>query len=612
MAGRVTQVVVEAVISPASAAVRTTQIAVEAVIAPTDAAVRTTQLVVEAVISPTSAAVRTTQIAVEAVIAPTSQNLVVSHLGLEVARFGDPNVLISQSGLEVARTGFPNLIVSQVGVEVAYELPKGTFTLNAKFLPPPTTMVFGTRSVHYGYSGTPILLKQGARGHSLQEFAIPGCDLTIAGSPITITWDVWQSHFQWATDKKEIVRLRRDSLAGVIMWHDDPQQNETDAGNAATGRQWHFAGTYRETARSGRYVLSIYPDKGDASLYASYIFFQLAAPGDGPGVTLDATRLKPTSGSFRLSARLKKSTGPITTTDLDRIDAAIKRGQAGSIDVGAILYIWGLGAFITSALVGRTTTGSIAVGAHLKAVQERSLSADAIVSRAGEGSVSVDAWVKGSHFFVSAYKNEPSAGVFQADAIVLATVSTVSVGWVDEGWIDPPLYMAGIVVGAILARIGSSTFAADAVIRGERVWTPGVLSASLLSSIDLGLSVDAYLSGAIYVDAFVESTGRCIWTTPGDTVIIGQNESLAFLMPLAGRSMIFEIQLDRVATFDSPDLRVVRSSLDPAGWEYWDGSWIPIPRGGVDPVFAGSEARYTIVDPLPGGTWYRRVRAGVI
>ena len=48
-------------------------------------------------------------------------------------------------------------------------------------------------------------------------------------------------------------------------------------------------------------------------------------------------------------------------------------------------------------------------------------------------------------------------------------------------------------------------------------------------------------------------------------------------------------------------------------WEYWDGdSWEPIPTDGVPNTFVGNEARYTIQDPLAVGTWYRRVRAGVV
>jgi len=528
MAGRVTQLVVEAVIAPTSAAVRTTQVAVEAVISPDAAAVRTTQLVVEAVVSPTSAAVRTTQLVVEAVVAP-EPNLVVSFHGLEVARFGDPNVLISQSGLEVARAGYPNLSVSQVGMEVAWEPPKGTFTLGAWVMPQPVTRTFGTKSVFYGYAGAPIVIKEGQKGSPV-EFVIPGCDLTIAGSPITITWDVWQSHFQWGTDKKEVVRLRRDSLTGLVMWTDDPQKEETDAGNAATGTQWHFSGTYQETARSGRYVLTVLPAKGNATLYASSIFFGLATPGDGPGITFDAISRKTTSRSFSIDARILQPTGPITMPDATTADAAIKGGQAGSFSVGAILYVWGLGAFVSSATVLSQPVASFTVGAE---------------------------------------KYEAYGG----------------------GFISAGSFGASALTGP---HTGETT--ADAVIFAPQSGSFGV---------------DAFFPGTASIDAWIKAIGLCVWTTPGDTVVIGQNERLAFLIPFAYRTMVFEIQLDRVATFDSPELRRIHSILDP-GWEYWDGAWVPMSSLGVDPAFAGNEARYTIVDPLLGGTWYRRVRAGVI
>jgi len=112
---------------------RVTQLVVEAVIAATDANVRVTQVAVEAVIAPTSAAVRATQIAVEAVVAPVP-NLVVTQAGLEVARTGEPGLLALQAGLEVARVGDPSLLVSQAGIEVAYEVPKGTFVLDARLV----------------------------------------------------------------------------------------------------------------------------------------------------------------------------------------------------------------------------------------------------------------------------------------------------------------------------------------------------------------------------------------------------------------------------------------------------------------------------------------------
>jgi len=116
-------------------ATRVTQLTVEAVIASTSGSVRVTQVAVEAVIAPTTdAAVRVTQIALEAVIAPTSQNLVVSQAGLEVARSGEPNLFVSQAGIEVARLPETNnVLISQAGIEVAWEVPKGTFSIDARF-----------------------------------------------------------------------------------------------------------------------------------------------------------------------------------------------------------------------------------------------------------------------------------------------------------------------------------------------------------------------------------------------------------------------------------------------------------------------------------------------
>jgi hypothetical protein len=612
MAGRVTQLVVEAVIAPTSAAVRTTQVAVEAVVVPDTAAVRTTQVVVEAVVAPTTAAVRTTHLLVEAVVAPYP-NLVVSFHGLEVARFGDPNVLISQSGLEVARTGYPNLIVSQVGMEVAWELPKGTFALDAWILPPPIPKTFGMKSVYYGYAGTPIVIKEGQKGQPV-EFVIPGCDLTIAGSPITITWDVWQSHFQWSVDKKEVVRLRRDSLTGLVMWTDDPQKDETDSGNAATGAQWHFSGTYQETARSGRYVLTVLPSKGNATLYASSIFFSLATPGDGPGITFDAIRGKTQTGSFGVRARILKPAGPITMPDWDLIDAVIfRRDQAGSFSVGGILYIWGLGAFITSAHLGKTATETFTVGAHIQAISQSSFAADALVAQQGTGSTTLDALVKGSHFTVAAFKAEVDAGYgsTQIDAIRLATVvAGEDPGWVEHGWLNPGLYRDGLFASSILSQTTVAGFSASALILGGPSRALG-LGAVLEGPTPDTFTADAFFSGTIFLDAVIKAIGVCVWTTPGDTVEIGQNESLAFLIPFAYRKVVFEIQLDRVATFDSPELRRIHSLFDP-GWEYWDGTWLPMPSAGVDPAFAGNEARYTIQDPLLGGVWFRRVRAGVV
>ena len=88
--------------------------------------------------------------------------------------------------------------------------------------------------------------------------------------------------------------------------------------------------------------------------------------------------------------------------------------------------------------------------------------------------------------------------------------------------------------------------------------------------------------------------------------------SLTFLMPQAATgNMHFEIHIDTDAGYPSPTSWKSHSVL--TGWEYWDGgSWQPVPQAGVSNTYCGNEARYNVQSPLANGTYYRRVRAGVI
>jgi hypothetical protein len=577
-----------------------------------------TQVAVEAVIAPTSAAVRTTQLVVEAVIAPTSQNLVVSQAGLEVARYGDPFLLVSQAGLEVLWVGTPSLLVSQAGIEVAWELPKGTFTLDAKFLPPPVTMTFGTKSVFYGYSGSPIVIKEPNKGQA-QEIVIPGCDLTISGSPITISWDVWQSHFQWAVDKKEIIYIRRDSLTGLVIWSDDPQQNETDAGNNATGMQWHFAGSYTETARSGRYVLTVKPAKGNATLYASEIHFTLSVAGDGPGMTVDAVILRTQVPIFTVAAfKAAAAVGIESGAGATELRSVVKRfDQPGSVDVNATLFIWGLGAFFTNAWVQKPVESSFTAGAQIRSIPEISFPVDAVFGQPGTGSFVAEWAYNSSHFYLDARIFEPldegwvEPGDFSVNAVLFRTMTSLGQVWVQSGWADPVLYETTVYISAILGRTSNPTFALDAVLRKDLPWSFG-LDAAVLAARPATFAVDAFFSGVSYISAFIVGFA-CVWTTPGDIETISSTATLAFMTPGMDRAMHFEIDLDQVGSYDGPDLRVIKSHLDQAGWEYWDGgAWQPVPQSGMPSIYAGFEARYTIQVPLADGTWYRRVRAGTI
>lgn len=166
---------------------------------------------------------------------------------------------------------------------------------------------------------------------------------------------------------------------------------------------------------------------------------------------------------------------------------------------------------------------------------------------------------------------------------------------------------AGTQVGsfsasAFLQGTISATFAADAIVKRTQ---QGTWSAS---AIVLGFQGGSYSLSASIVTAGVAS-----WTTPVTLVHIQSAPTLGFRMPLMARNMHFQIQLDTVITFDSPDLRVVDSLANSPGWEFWNGAgWAAIPVAGVPNTFAGNEARYTVQVPLADGTWYRRVRGGQI
>lgn len=176
----------------------------------------------------------------------------------------------------------------------------------------------------------------------------------------------------------------------------------------------------------------------------------------------------------------------------------------------------------------------------------------------------------------------------------------------------PPL-----TADAVISKAQSGSFSADAVIKTA---ASGSLTAdALLSSVQSGqLTADAvifgtqtssFTAGAVI---YVEGSAVCVWTTPADTIQMDASPTLEFLTPTSVvGDMHFEIQVDTVDTYPSPT--IWKSHWDQTGWEYWDGdSWESVPQSGVPAAFAGNEARYTLQSPLANGTYYRRVRAGVI
>jgi len=103
-----------------------------------------------------------------------------------------------------------------------------------------------------------------------------------------------------------------------------------------------------------------------------------------------------------------------------------------------------------------------------------------------------------------------------------------------------------------------------------------------------------------------------VWTTPADTVTMANQPELKFTMPYLAAPLFFELELDKVATFNGGDLREIRSDLSQTGWDFWNGTtWEAVAPTGVPAAYAGNEARHTVQTSLSAGTWYRRVRAGV-
>jgi hypothetical protein len=452
---------------------------------------------VDAVITDGLQFARVSQAPLEVLVVPSDSFLRVSQMPLEVLVFpSDAFVRDGQATVEVLIKQPINGSTKADAVVKAHM--SGSKTISAVLK---RNVVHGTRDVTYAYSGPAIKIYDGHTKNAV-ETIIPGCDLTIAvpvGAPVTIIWDVWQSHFQWNVDKKEIVRLRRDGISGLSLWFTDPQSDGTDAGNNKTGHEWEFDGWYREAAHSGRYVLTVLPTKGNATLYSDSIYFSLQTPGlGGPGMTLDAAMVIQRTKSFKISARFKKSTGPITVVKAEEIDAVIRVPRSTSTSIDAMLFIWGLGAFVTraaifkpaisgsftlgaqltqhvessftlGALIRNPVTGSFTVdaavrretssGRTLDAVVQRtsqpSLTTDAIITRGSSGSFGINAFLKLYSFRIDARIFVPATGSFTVAAAILADDHVT------------------FTVAAVVARHDIQTLTLDAVIMRTSFGIPG-------------------------------------------------------------------------------------------------------------------------------------------
>jgi hypothetical protein len=214
-------------------------------------------------------------------------------------------------------------------------------------------------------------------------------------------------------------------------------------------------------------------------------------------------------------------------------------------------------AFVADSVILRSQNAAFLTDAVVRAAMNGSLSTAAVLRVASTGTLLTDAIVFRSQ-----------AAACTADAVILAVVP------------------GALTADAILLRSGSGALGADAII-------------AMTASPSFG------------ADAVIVYVGRPVWTTPPDLTGIVPSPTLAFTMPSAKAAMHFWIELDTVASFDSGNYISLKSHLDQAGWEYWDGAaWQPIPQAGVPNSAAGNEARHTLQAPLANGAWYRRVRGG--
>lgn len=196
---------------------------------------------------------------------------------------------------------------------------------------------------------------------------------------------------------------------------------------------------------------------------------------------------------------------------------------------------------------------------------------------------------------------------------------TITLPLIDAG---PALYAPSLAVGPVGVSIGlitsTSAVYAPTLAVGAVTVSLGLVSvtaavyAPAITVGAVGVSLDLVDSGnALYPPTLTQLLGAPVWTTPADGVGIGAQPALTFLIPTGGGPLHFQMELDDNAGFSSAD--VIDSSTSQTGWEYWNGSgWAAVPVGGVSSSFAGNEARHTPPSPLTSGTYYRRVRAGVV
>lgn len=101
------------------------------------------------------------------------------------------------------------------------------------------------------------------------------------------------------------------------------------------------------------------------------------------------------------------------------------------------------------------------------------------------------------------------------------------------------------------------------------------------------------------------------WVSPADGAGVGSTPVLVFNTVASANPMHCHMQIDTNSSFNSGNLRDLKTTISQTGWEYWNGTaWTAIPSTGIPAAYTGNQARYTVQTALATGLWYRRVRVG--
>ena len=77
------------------------------------------------------------------------------------------------------------------------------------------------------------------------------------------------------------------------------------------------------------------------------------------------------------------------------------------------------------------------------------------------------------------------------------------------------------------------------------------------------------------------------WVSPANHATIDNTPVLVFQTPSFSGNAHFHLQLDTANTFDTANLKELKTNHSQTNWEYWDGdSWEPFPSAGLSDTYS--------------------------